>query len=438
MIVKAYLIIAVIVIACFFYLSQLNQETMTIKLTNSFSPEISVVYLLIITFLVGFVLSFIVSIFKGGSGFIHNLRTKQSRKNIRSSSVHLDEAKKAILLDNWEKGEELLNKCISTSSQNLEPHTLLLARYLDKGDFDKAFQIVDNLPAGLESELEMLLLKVKALMAKQSYERAIDILKIINEQESCTETKILLRNAYIEFQKWEKAADLQKEIVTSTKKGTDKKELNLAIKIDYEIAKEFEKNGKKDDAVKKLTELLKREKKFAPPYIALGNIYLEMGKGKETVTTWKTGFDKTSNLVFIFLLEDYYLEEEDPQSIITIYRNLVNDNSNNPGFHLLAGKLYLRLEMTDEAASSFKRAEELGLESENLTKLTGEICFRKEYYKDAAKKFKKALKLKRAVRISFRCSSCSTVSDEWEETCPKCGIWDASIIDIDTVHSGLS
>jgi len=438
LIVRAYLIISVALIACFFYLSMLNQGTIALRLSNSFSTEISVTRILIITFFAGFLLSYIISILKSGKSFIHNLRTKKTRKNIESSSALLKQAKKCITLGNWEKSEELLNKCISTSSHTSEPHTLLLEHYLDNGDYGKAFHIIDNLPSGSESELQILLLKVKALMAKKSYDRAIDILKIINEQEKCIETKRLIRDAYIHAARWEKAAQIQAEIVKSFKKGEGEDELRLSAQIDYEIAMELDKDGKRDESIKKLTELIKKGKTYTPPYIALGNIHVEMGKSGQAVELWKNGYEKTANPIFIFLLEEFYLGEEDPQSIITTYNKLLSSNADDPALHLLAGKLYMRLEMNDDAVNSFRKAEELGLESDYLTKLTGEIYFRKEYFKEAAKKFKDVLNIKRAVKIPFCCRSCQTISDEWKEKCPRCGEWDSFRIDIDTAETGQS
>jgi tetratricopeptide (TPR) repeat protein len=123
-------------------------------------------------------------------------------------------------------------------------------------------------------------------------------------------------------------------------------------------------------------------------------------------------------------MEDFYLKEEQPQEIIEVYKGLILEEPGNARLHLFLGKLYLRLEMRDDATERFEKAQELGLESPYLSNLLGEVAYRTGNFEEAASRFKEAMGLKRRILIPFICTSCGDESNDWHGTCPECGEWD--------------
>lgn len=424
LIFRLYLVAAAVLVVFFLYLSSLNHETVTIRLSGGSSFETPLIPIIFIAFLGGYLLSYLAGLLKQAGNYLEHLKSSKRNKTIETSAALLDRAKRAILLNNWEKGEELLKRCISTPFINPEPYVLLLGRYIEKGDLGSAFSILDSIPAEYRNNLEILLYKAKALIAKRSTERACDVLEMISETDNSIETRRFLRNAYIDLSMWEKASEFQNEIIREANNADAEIESEYSVRIGYQIAKNMMKKGHDEEAVKKLNELIKKWPDFSQPHISLGKLHWKKGNKELASKVWEKGYNRTKNMIFLFILEDYHLKDEDPQGIIEAYKNYINREPGNPLLHLFIGKLYLRLEMLDEAIESFKKTEELELSSSFLYRLIGESQFRKGFYKQAADNFKDALKIKRKILVPFVCKSCKGETDEWEALCPHCRSWE--------------
>ena len=425
MLFRIYLILTVLVVALFFYLSTLNQESVSIKLSEKSVHELPVTLLLLVTLVSGFVLGRLVSFVKWLNTAIRNLKTSRQRKAAKTTRTLLAEAKKALLLGNGKKSEDLLNRCISMSPDDAEPYILLINRYLDTGKADDASKLLESIPSSLDDDTEVLVTKTKVFMALEDFDRAAEILRKVSEREKDRDAKRLLRDIYMRAGKWDRAADIQEELRQGWKKEEDERESATSARIGYEIAKKMADEGKVDDAAQKLSELVKKWPGYAPLHVLLGEIQWDSGERELAEEAWRKGFEKTKNMIFLFLLEDRYLSEEAPQKIIDLYKALIIDDPDNLLLHLFLGKLFLRLEMIDDALESLARAKEFEPESTYLSKLIGEALFRKGNFREAAENFKDALRFKRRLLIPFQCSSCHRQSYEWKALCPGCGAWDS-------------
>ena len=424
MLFRLYLLIAVVFIAFFFYLFSLNPQTVSIKLSATALKQFPLIPFLFLVLIAGFILNYLLSLPKNGKRFVENLRLSKQRKIDEEVEKQLSTAKKFILLDKWKSAEPLLKKCIAFKPESVEAYIILLDYYVKINEQDKVFDIIDNLPSSIDKHLGILVPKARILMAKGSYDRAADIIKMIKEHEGDVDTNQLLRDMYIQSSQWEKASELHERIVKDLKKGERAKEELLSARINHELAKMSIEEGKHEDALKKFTELTKKQGEFAPPYVNLGKLHWEMGNRELAVQTLKKGYTKTNNLIFIFMLEELYLNEEDPQEIINIYKDLTNEQPDNAYLKLFFGKLYLRLEMREEALLWLKKAEASDIKTPYIPKLLGEVLFRDREFKEAAEKFKEALGHERRILIPFVCTSCCSQSNEWKGICPNCSEWD--------------
>lgn len=432
MIFRIYLILAAVIVALFLYLSSLNKEVVFIRFSASEAAEFPIILLLLVSFVSGFLLSLLVSLLKSLRAFLENLRLSKERKAIENAGLLLARAKRAMLIGNPERGAELLKKAIATSSHSPEPYTMLIDHYIEGGNRDEASKLVENIPSSFEDDPDILMAKSRVLLAKEDFERAADILIRLKEREKSTDIMRLLRDTYMKSGKWESAAKIQEEIRKNSKKEKGKSDEAISARIGYEIAKNMAEEGDDGGAVKKLKELIKRSPNHAPLHVLLGNIQWKSGNRDLAEETWKRGFDLTNNMIFLFLLEDISLKEEDPQRIIDAYKGLIIDTPDNPVLHLFLGKLYLRLEMIDDAIESLNRAKEIDATPPYLYRLTGEALFRKGEFRGSAENFKDALGFKRKILIPFVCASCGSRSFDWKGTCPCCGEWDSLEVAVKT------
>lgn len=372
----------------------------------------------------GFFLNYLLMLPKSGKIFLDNLRSSKLRKIEAEAEKHLSMAKKFILLDKWGSAETLLKKCISLQPEREEAYIMLLDHYVRQNAQNKVFEIIDNLPSSIDKHLGILIPKAQILMAKGSYERAADVIKMINEHEKDVDTNLLLRDMYIQSMQWDKALESHEQLMKDLKKGERKDEEIISAQIHHELAKIKIEEGKNEEALKKLTELTKKHSGFTPPYVSLGKLHLDMDHRTAAVQAWRKGYSKTGNMIFIFLLEEFFLREEEPQEIITIYNDLIQEHPEDARLKFFLGKLYLRLEMREEALEWLKKAEMSEFSRPYVAQLIGETLFRDRQYREAAEKFKEALGIQRRILIPFVCESCSFESNEWKGTCPSCKGWD--------------
>jgi tetratricopeptide (TPR) repeat protein len=421
---KINVILAAVVVAFFLYLSSINKGTVHIGAGGS-GWEAPVVLLLFLTFLTGFLVSYLIAAFKNAKIYLGNVKLSREKKAFDRLDGLLARAKRSILFGNLAEGELVLKDCISSPDADARPYLMLLDIYMKEGDIEKAFTILDNIPPTLTSNVELLFYKAKNLMAKGSFDRAIDILKDIDSSDGSIDTKRLLRDAYIDSGLFDKATPLQAEIMKLAGKADLDSESAISIRLRYEIARQAIKAGRDADAIKMLKELIKKWPESAQSYVALGKLYWEKGEKKSAEEIWEKGYLKTSNMIFVFLMEDRYLKEGEPQKVIQLYSDLIVREPDNHLMHLFLGKIYLRLEMIDESLEKFEKASELGVSCPELETMVGEAYFRKERFKDASERFKAAIGYKRRIMIPFVCKSCGEKTSEWAGACSSCGEWDS-------------
>lgn len=415
---------AALFVAFFLYLSSVNKSTFYIGVGSN-GWEAPVVLVIFIAFLLGLALPYVIAFVKNTLFLFKNLQENKDKKNLERADVLLKKAKKAFTFGNKTEGEVLLREALSLRSKSAEPYLLLLKYYLEEKDLEKVFALLDNLPPSIASDVEVLFYKVKALMSKESFDRAIDVARDISSRENTVELKKLLRDAYIACESWEKAAEVQEEILKMAGKGEKEVEKATSARLDYELARKMIKAGEEDNAIKKFKDLIKKLPEYSQPYVSLGKLYWKMDEKKLAQEIWNKGYEKTQNIFFLFLFEDYCLNDGEPQKIIDAYSNSLAKDPENAVLTMFFGKLYLRLEMIDEATQMLNKAAELNVDSTYNDIMIGESLFRQGSYQEAGEKFKSALGFSRRILIPFKCSSCGRETFEWCCTCSSCGAWDA-------------
>ena len=87
------------------------------------------------------------------------------------------------------------------------------------------------------------------------------------------------------------------------------------------------------------------------------------------------------------------------------------------------GKLYMRLEMIDEADATFSTLGGLASESPTVRYFQARILYRRGRYRDAADTYRKVIRESGSLKLTYRCAACLKVEAEWSARCPGCGRW---------------
>src|SRR6185436_12608385 len=131
------------------------------------------------------------------------------------------------------------------------------------------------------------------------------------------------------------------------------KKHHLAIR--QMLAKRHLDEGRPREAIGLLRRLIRMEPAFAPAHLKLGKALQALGQPESAVEAWEEGWRATGHPIFLTTIEDHYLREEQPGRALEALKSAVWKSRDDilPRFFL--GKLYLRLEMLDEALAEFAR-----------------------------------------------------------------------------------
>lgn len=320
-----------------------------------------------------------------------------------------EEAKK--ILDSIEPGVQ------TDESKILKLYIFLREKNLEEAEkLFKETETFENLPI-------YILLKAKFLELKEDFIGALSVLKEREDLFSPSLERLYLknlRNLYIKLKNFEEALQIQDKILKNSPKEEEKK---LRICLLYELAKSLKKDGKEKEAIHKIQDILKEEPKFTPAWVLFGDIYKEENEMEKAISVYTEGFKNTYSAILIHRIENLYLENEEAAKALEAINHLrfQVEKDTIPRFFL--GRLYLRLEMIEEAYKFLSSLQPFAPNSVVLNFLLGTLEERFGKKEKALASYKKCLKSYDALANEYYCFSCGKSFKEWQDRCPNCGAW---------------
>lgn len=264
--------------------------------------------------------------------------------------------------------------------------------------------------------------------AKGDMERARVVLgKIIAINKSSLSAWRKLRSLYIKESNWPKALEAQQRVekLLDGRDPRERAERRFGKGIRYEIAATHLEEDRAKDAVALLRKILKDDPQFIPAHVKLGEALLVLGQDPEAIQAWYRGFELTGSPIFLTVLEEHYLRQEQPLAAIEALKRCISETQADtlPRFYL--GKLYFRLEMLDDALAVLSTLEGRASYAPTLHYLIGRIHERRGNHREAASEYRKVIKEMDLVQLDYRCGSCSATVLDWHPSCAACGEWNA-------------
>jgi lipopolysaccharide biosynthesis regulator YciM len=231
---------------------------------------------------------------------------------------------------------------------------------------------------------------------------------------------------------WKGALEQQERIEALIEKTPYKVEAErrYGLGIRYQLALQQAEEGNLREAIAGFHKVLKMAPDFVPALLALGDVQREGGDPDAAVETWREGFRKTQSPVFLTMLEEFFLEMEDPQVAIDTFRRLIHDSEHDALPRFFLGKLYLRLEMIDEAHRELDRLRRKVSRSPALHYYLGKVLARRRDLGGAVREFEAALDQVDLLRLQYVCSVCAAKHRQWLDRCDTCGEWNTVKIDL--------
>lgn len=268
--------------------------------------------------------------------------------------------------------------------------------------------------------------------AKGDLERARTVLgRIIALKRDSLSAWRKLRWLHMKERNWTKAlaAHLRAEKRSRARNPRDTSDARFGHGIRFEIASDQLSAGKPKDAAAALRKLLRDDAQFIPAHVRLGEALRAQGLLGEAVEAWYQGFEATGSPIFLTVLEEHFLDQEQPLAAIEALKRCVARARKDtlPRFYL--GKLFFRLEMLDDALSILQTLDGRASYAPTLHYLLGRIHERRRNWRDASTEYRKVIKEMELVQLEYRCRTCKETRADWAPRCGHCGDW--NVIEVD-------
>ena len=230
---------------------------------------------------------------------------------------------------------------------------------------------------------------------------------------------------------WQRASELQALIEAQTEKTPYKTEAErrFSVGIRYQLALEKSREGRDRECANMLRKIVRSDPQFVPAHIRLGQALIAIGQPIAGVEAWARGFEATGSPAFLSFMEDYFLENNEPERAIEALRTAVSRSRSDFLPRLFLARLYLRLEMIEEAYAEFRSLRDRVTASPTMHAFMASIHERRGDLRQAVAGYREALKLLDHPSLFYRCAVCNTRYPDWEDRCGVCLEWNQIVLE---------
>ncbi len=428
------LLLIILFLAFFIYFSGLNPQDVTVFLYADHSFTTSAAILVIACIAVGLTFGVVANFFNLLTYQMKTMRNKNREKRDKEVTSTYREGMSRLLSGDTKKAQPLLQKALDRDSSRLESYLAMASVHIQEGDAVEGISVLNRAREIDPKALEVLFKLATTYEEIGQNDEAAKLYEEILSLEG-TNRKALrsLRDIKIKQSLWKEALDLQKRVIKAAQGGKRvKQEQDKQLSLRYEVARHalLEANdGQGKAELKELKDIIKAAPDFAPARVTLGDALRSQGKTDAASQTWLEGYKALGKSVFLSRLEELYMTAEDPTTLLGIYRSALAERGDDLMFRLFFGKLYLRLEMVDEALEQLAFVKDAGVDVPQLHLLLGEAHRRRNRIDEAIAVYQVALGLEPRLRLGFTCETCDEASPEWQSRCPKCGNWGSYVLE---------
>jgi lipopolysaccharide biosynthesis regulator YciM len=417
-------ILLLAVVIGFSYFSFYNQGAVTINLWQGKTMELPVVGVVLISMGFGALIVLLLVAIRGVRKTYDQIQLGMKRRKRSKAEELYNRGVDAHLSGKRQQAVKLLEDAVSKDQEFLQPFFRLGTVYLELGEVEKALHLHERALEAHPHNLRVLLLLVDDYMATGQLAEAADVLrKIIKKDDSNRTALTALRDIQEQEVQWEGAVDSQRKLMKAAGKDPDSQERLLGLR--YQWAAEQLENGETDKAVKALRDILKESPDFVAATVTLGDARIRAGRVDDGINVLVEGYRRHQNPVFLQVMEEKLIEQENPRKLIETFRSLLDQSPSDLFLNLFYGKICLRLEMVDEGYMALKKVESTGYESPLLHALLGEIGAKRERYTEAIEEYGRYVELSDGSSPRFTCSSCEHTIDQWASRCESCSLWNS-------------
>ncbi|MDD2558630.1 MAG: tetratricopeptide repeat protein [Desulfuromonas sp.] len=425
MTLMSFLLIVIVFLAFFVFFSGINPQEMTIF----FTPEQSVTYPVTVIVLgcviVGLFIGYGIHLY---GNFSHVLRCwirGRDEKRDKEINETYREGVGRLLSGDIKRAHSVLQKVIDKDPNKIEGYIAMASVLAQEGNNKETISMLRQAKSIDGKSLEVLF-KLADTYEKLGQDDAacVEYDEILEHDRGNRKAMRKQRDLHMKHERWDNALEFQARLLKagiSSNRIQEEKQLMLSIR--YEIAKQSLAAANTEQAIVALKQIIKEDGTFTAAIVTLGDAYVQNGNDVDAAKVWQDGYQKLERSVFLSRLENLYIENEDPQSLLSFYNKALTQNKSDLVLHFFYAKLCLRLEMVDEAMEQIYMVENSAPDFPQLHILLAEAHRRRDRTEEAIDEYQKALGVDIQINLGYVCDTCGHGAREWNSRCPECGTW---------------
>ena len=193
--------------------------------------------------------------------------------------------------------------------------------------------------------------------------------------------------------------------------------------VHCELGRLEAERGRAGAAATHFKSALRAQRGFVPAALALGDAQEAAGDVREAARTWERAVESQPALALLGRLERVYRREGRPTRMIALYRDASERFPDNLALAVALGRVYLELEMLDEAADQFEKVEVRAPDMPIVHAFLGAVFERRGETREAFEEYRRALRLAHAFDWPHACAACGAAGAAWQDRCPACRRW---------------
>lgn len=232
-----------------------------------------------------------------------------------------------------------------------------------------------------------------------------------------------LRDLEMSAGHWSAADQAARRLLSLTEKskGPSPGDQRQALGIRTELARARGAKGQLRSAMGIARKVIKEAASFTPARLVQAELHALAGEISEARDTLIDGFRETGEPALLDALAALDLQRERPEDAISTLRGLIAGGAHQSAARLALGKLYLRLEMLDDAVQRFEQIYESEGRPPIVAVLLARAEERRGNTKRAAALLRGVLDEGERAHPQAICDVCRHGSKEWAQRCTACG-----------------
>ncbi|MBI5441215.1 MAG: tetratricopeptide repeat protein [Deltaproteobacteria bacterium] len=410
-------LVAVLVVLA--YLFTLNPGQVDFRLSPGASVRASLALLLLLTFVAGFGVAFLLGAFR--EAFQSFSFWRRLRGHQRRSEAHrlLELGRSEAVAGRARAAAQLFRKAHRKLPEEGAIGLELARAECREGDFASAEKRLSALLADDpgNAEVHAALLDTAKRQGDDDAQRSV-LTRWLGADPEFLPALRELRDLNRRLGRWAEALELQEKILARTRgKGAVAGEKRALAECLFRSAKD----RPPADAQAALKRAIEADRDFAPAYAALGDALLASGDDRGAADAWLQGYRETGRAGLLLKLEGFRTRRGEAEEMLAFYRK---QGRKDRAAALLRARLLVSLNRPEEALQAVQEAPEAA--SSALGRwLEGEASFRLRAYDGAARSFRRSLDAEDGPPpLAFACRSCGRSARAWSEACSSCGAFD--------------